>query len=95
MKKRVVNGDGRGQGVTEVAGRRPTVPETFIFTRSSCTGLRWYNSCLRDYLFSLKRLSVGGWDPTGTQGRGVVSPVQRRLLILLRFCSCSVMIQRK
>lgn len=49
-----------------------------------------YNSCLRDYLFSLKRLSVGGWD-NGEHPRPS-RVVHSRLLILLKFCS--MMIQR-
>lgn len=60
----------RGQGKGQKEGQQ-TVGETFIFTRSPRARLRWYNSCLRDYLFSLKRLPVGGFSrqAIGPQGR--------------------------
>lgn len=47
-------------GVYGPESERGPTRETFIFTAPLCATLRGYNSCLRYYLFSLKRLPAGG-----------------------------------
>lgn len=66
---RVEGGALRGQGKGEKEGQA-AARETFIFTRSLRVRLRWYNSCLRDYLFSLKRLPVGGFSSQAARAQG-------------------------